>query len=186
MKNFINVVTSEEEQVEQIKKWIKENSLSVIAGITIGFGGIFGVGFYNDYVISQNLEARVSYLNNEKIADHKSYLTLQNMLNAKNQIIAGDITKVSTLLENDNNDSILKDVKNLRLAQIYLEQKKFDEALNILKNNTLKVSAEHLRGDIYLAQGKMDLALAFYKLAKKITQNDQVKAILDIKINNLK
>ncbi|MEW8396328.1 MAG: tetratricopeptide repeat protein, partial [Candidatus Thiodiazotropha sp.] len=33
---------TEEEQVEAIKRWWKENGTSVIAGLVIGLGGIFG------------------------------------------------------------------------------------------------------------------------------------------------
>ena len=33
MKNFIEVGKTEEEQAEQIKKWIKGNALQIIAGV---------------------------------------------------------------------------------------------------------------------------------------------------------
>ena len=33
---------SEEEQVEALKKWWKDNGTSVIAGVVLGFGIIFG------------------------------------------------------------------------------------------------------------------------------------------------
>lgn len=40
---------SEEEQVEAIKKWWKENGRSIIAGAVIGLGAVFGWQYWNDY-----------------------------------------------------------------------------------------------------------------------------------------
>ncbi|OQX35622.1 MAG: hypothetical protein B0D84_02245, partial [Candidatus Sedimenticola endophacoides] len=38
----VNVHLSEEEQVEALKKWWKENGKSVVAGVVIGLGAVFG------------------------------------------------------------------------------------------------------------------------------------------------
>jgi predicted negative regulator of RcsB-dependent stress response len=40
MKNFIEVEKTDEEQAEQIKKWIKENALQIIMGVSLGLGGL--------------------------------------------------------------------------------------------------------------------------------------------------
>ena len=45
MKNFIEVGKTEDEQAEQIKKWIKENGPQIIAGIVLGLGGIWGLSY---------------------------------------------------------------------------------------------------------------------------------------------
>ena len=38
MENF----DSEKEQLEQIKSWLKENGLSIVLGIVLGLGGVYG------------------------------------------------------------------------------------------------------------------------------------------------
>ena len=38
----MEIYTTEEEQVEALKKWWRENGKAVIAGFIIGFGAIFG------------------------------------------------------------------------------------------------------------------------------------------------
>jgi predicted negative regulator of RcsB-dependent stress response len=184
MKNFISVATTEEEQVEQVKKWIKDNYLAIIAGVIIGFGGIFGLDFYNNYQHSQNLQARESFLQGN-ISENQNYNLQQSLIHAKNDIEAADYQAAITKLENAHTDTILQDVKNIALAKVYLQQQEFQKAVSLLEHNSLD-SAKHLLGDVYLDWGKTELALETYTLAHKNTQNNQIKAILDIKINDIK
>ena len=37
---------TDEEQVEKVKAWLKENGTSIVAGVVIGLGGIFGWQFW--------------------------------------------------------------------------------------------------------------------------------------------
>ena len=37
---------TEEEQVEKLKAWLKENGLSIVMGIVIGVGGIGGYNYW--------------------------------------------------------------------------------------------------------------------------------------------
>ena len=45
MKNFIEVHKTEDEQTEQIKKWIKENGGQIIAGVVMGLSAIWGFDY---------------------------------------------------------------------------------------------------------------------------------------------
>ena len=63
MKNFIQVDNTEEEQVEQIKKWWNSNGKQIIAGAVIGLAGIWSWNIYSDYQDTQSLDARSLYLN---------------------------------------------------------------------------------------------------------------------------
>ncbi len=58
MKNFIEVGKTEDEQAQQIKKWIKENGLQIVVGISLGLGGIWGLGAYKTYQNEQSIQAR--------------------------------------------------------------------------------------------------------------------------------
>jgi predicted negative regulator of RcsB-dependent stress response len=62
MKNFIEVEKTDEEQAEQIKKWIKENALQIIMGVSLGLGGLWGFDYYKGQQHQQDLQARGYYL----------------------------------------------------------------------------------------------------------------------------
>ena len=70
---------SEEQQVEAIKDWWKENGKAVIFGAVIGLGGLFGWRYYQDSVV----EARE--------AASESYTTVISALDAKGVDAQSDI-----------------------------------------------------------------------------------------------
>ncbi|MGL5038363.1 MAG: YfgM family protein, partial [Aeromonas sp.] len=45
----MEVYTTEEQQVEVIKDWWKENGTAIIAGTVIGLVGLFGWRYYNQH-----------------------------------------------------------------------------------------------------------------------------------------
>ena len=70
-----------------------------------------------------------------------------------------------------------------------MEQKKYDEALKVLeanKDEAFVAFAADLRGDIMLAQGRLDEARSAYKLAvEKASPRNPVKNIAETKLNAL-
>ena len=70
-----------------------------------------------------------------------------------------------------------------------MEQKKYDEALQVLdgnKDEAFVPLAADLRGDVMLAQGRLDEARAAYKLAiDKAGPRNPVKNIAETKLNAL-
>ncbi|WP_025553346.1 YfgM family protein, partial [Vibrio parahaemolyticus] len=52
---------TEEQQVEAIKDWWKENGKAVIIGAVVGLGGLFGWRYYQDTVIQASETASQSY-----------------------------------------------------------------------------------------------------------------------------
>ena len=80
-------------------------------------------------------------------------------------------------------------VARLRLASVALDQKKYDEALKLLddsKDEAFAPLVADLRGDVMLAQGRLDEARASYKLAvDKAGPGNPVRSIAGTKLNAL-
>ena len=83
----------------------------------------------------------------------------------------------------------LQGVARLRLAAVLLDEKKYPEALTVLdanKDDAFTALAADLRGDIMLAQGRLDEARAAYKTAiEKAEPRNPVKQIAEVKLNAL-
>ncbi|GAL21617.1 Mlr7403 protein [Vibrio maritimus] len=52
---------SEEQQVEAIKDWWKENGKAVVLGVVVGLGGLFGWRYYQDSVVQAQEAASEQY-----------------------------------------------------------------------------------------------------------------------------
>ena len=57
----MDVYTTEEEQVQAIKQWWKENAVSLIAGIVIGLAVLGGYRFWTETKQNQAQQASVLY-----------------------------------------------------------------------------------------------------------------------------
>ena len=80
-------------------------------------------------------------------------------------------------------------VARVRLAAVLMDQKKYDDALRVLDGNTdpaFAALAADMRGDIMLAQGRLDEARSAYKTAiEKAGTRNPVKGIAETKLNAL-
>ena len=80
-----------------------------------------------------------------------------------------------------NGSDLHRGVARMRLASVLLEQKKYDDALRVLDGNKDEAYvplAANLRGDVMLAQNRIDEARASYKNAvDKAHPGDPVKSI---------
>ena len=66
---------TEEQQLEAIKKWWKENSNMIIGGIAVGVSAIFGWQYYQDKTIVHTNNARVLY---EQVVGNVENLAIVN------------------------------------------------------------------------------------------------------------
>lgn len=72
-----------------------------------------------------------------------------------------------------------------RLATVYLQQKKYDDALKVLGEKTepeFTARLEALKGDVYLAQGKDEEARAAFAAAlKQLSEDDPARELIEAK-----
>jgi predicted negative regulator of RcsB-dependent stress response len=52
---------TDDEQVEKLKAWLKENGMSIVLGIVLGVGGIGGYNYWQQYQQNRAAEASVHF-----------------------------------------------------------------------------------------------------------------------------
>ncbi|KAA0456458.1 MAG: tetratricopeptide repeat protein [Candidatus Thioglobus sp.] len=204
MKNFIDIVRTDEEQEEQTKKWIRENLPIVAIGVALGLAGIWGFDYYKGWEYQQTVKARIGYLfvtnHPEEAAGLKAlkinhpdsnYTQLATMIMAKKAVNNGDYQAAIDYLlplENSDNVFIAKDAK-FKIASIYLEIGKSEKALSTLGSNENKAFAalyNNLKGDIYFSKNDFDSAKKYYQLTlAALSNNSKLKNLVQIKLNDL-
>ncbi|HBH7917337.1 TPA: YfgM family protein [Vibrio parahaemolyticus] len=197
---------TEEQQVEAIKDWWKENGKAVIIGAVIGLGGLFGWRYYQDTVIQASETASQSYTTamntlQEKGVDAQSdvqafiesnevkeYSVLAALQLAKAQVEAKDFAAALEQLkwaQSNTKDAALSPLISYRIARIETEMGNFDAANTELGKVTDTAWAgriAELRGDIALRQGDKDAAYAAYTEAQ---QAADASPTLQMKLDDL-
>ena len=207
----MDVYTTEEQQVEQIKKWWQDNGTSVIVGIVLGLGAIFGwrawqthemeqaeaaSGIYQEMVSATNQEDITGAENaaEQIFAGHGSstYAVFAKLLLAKQAIENKEIAQAEEhlrwALNKNNNKSLEHDIR-LRLVRVLISQEKLAEALALLdvrERGAYSGSYDELRGDILALQGDADGARGAYQQAQTKFRTAGVDtSILEIKLDDL-
>jgi len=202
----VELYDSEEQQVEAIKDWWKDNGKAVIFGAVIGLGGLFGWRYYQSSVAEAQEAASESYTtavealgqNGAEAADQvqsyieankgTEYAVLAALQLAKVQVEANKLDEALAQLnwaKENTQDTALKAVVSYRIARIDAEQGNYDAALSELSGITDKSWAgrvAELRGDISLRKGDTDAAYAAYTEAQ---QADDASQTLQMKLDDL-
>ncbi|MEH0742816.1 YfgM family protein [Vibrio cholerae] len=197
---------SEEQQVEAIKDWWKENGKAVIFGAVIGLGGLFGWRYYQDSVTAAQEAASESYTTviQELAAKgvdasanvqgfieangESQYAVLAAMQLAKAQVDAGNLDEALAQLEwakSATKDQALLSVLHYRIARIQAQQTDFDAAISELANindESWMGRVEELKGDILLLKGDEEGAYAAYTQAQ---QSGEPSQALQMKLDDL-
>jgi predicted negative regulator of RcsB-dependent stress response len=185
----LDIHQTEEQQVEAIKGFWKDNGNAIIAGLAIGFAGFIGLNYYEDHQLQQELNASEAYQSMieaaEKdsvslettgkafIAENKdsSYVMLTAIALAKEAVEKQDWAQAEahlTMAIDKSVDESIKAIATVRLARIQIQLEKFDEALATISAKlpaSFNASVEETKGDIYFKQSKTELARSAYQAA---------------------
>ena len=206
MELKVDVYTTEEEQVQAIKQWWKENAVSLIAGIVIGLAVLGGYRFWTETKQNQAQQASVLYSeilfsNNNKAknvevlkTDYSGtpYATLEALLLAKDNVNENEVEKAISQLKwiiDNNNDDGIQHIAQQRLARLYLSQGNVESAEALIKG--IKTAGfdstyNEIRGDINLAKKLLVQAKENYRLAlATLAQGDQRYAVIKMKLDDL-
>lgn len=200
----------EQERIAELKAWWEDNRWYVLGAFVAGVVAFSGYRGWVYWKASQAEQAASMYkpvdeaakANDAKklpaaahalIADHPHsfYASEAALVLAKSAFDAGNLDEARKQLEwvTANGAEEHRGIARVRLASILMEQKKYEDALKTLdanKDEAFVPLAADLRGDIMLAQGRIDEARASYKLAMdKSSPRNPVKNLAETKLNAL-
>lgn len=187
----MNVHASEEEQVEALKNWWKENGSSVVTGILLGLSVLLGGKAWFSYQESQQLNASNIYAqmmavaaagDNEEVTTHANvliaefnssvYAPLAAMLLAKQAVENGELSAAQAQLEWALDKAATPEIEHTartRLVRVMIDQAQYAQAEVILDAvpdpGAYQFVYSELRGDLAVAQGEPEKAAAAYREA---------------------
>ncbi|CAM3458017.1 YfgM family protein [Paraphotobacterium marinum] len=203
----MEVYTTEDQQVDAIKRWCKKYLKWVVVILVIIFAAILVKTFYHQSVSKDNLisvdnfevihkKLQSDEVSNGVIKNAKNYI--ENNKNEYSSLLNLNLSKVYVERQNYNeainslnwiihnsSDVNLLNIAKVRLARLYIFNSQFDLAKNIIgtiKSESWKLQKTILMGDLYTKENKFDLAKKEYLKAKKINPN---VPLINIKISNL-
>ena len=205
---MVNVNLSEEEQVEALKKWWKENGRSVVGGVVIGLGAVFGWKYWVDYQTDKAQQASMELVQlqssvatrNDVAANQQAQKLIEShqgtpyavfaALNlAKLKMQSGDsegaAAQLRWALENASDPS-LQQVVRARLARILVAEGKLSEAEQMVggaATDSFRGEFAELRGDIARAKGDHDTARSAYREA--LDNGVSNTALVQMKLDDL-
>jgi len=200
---------TEEEQVEALKDWWKQNGMAVVGGAVLGISALVGWRGWNWYQEKQATEASDIFAVVQEAANKNDATALQEQTNilrdnyastpyaplavlhqAKNQIDQGDNVAAEEslrwVLKNSKQDTV-QNVARLRLARLLLADKKVDEAQAMVNSGMSDAYASltnEIRGDIFVAKGEIEQAKEAYDQAMQAASGAGVE-YLQLKRNDL-
>lgn len=210
---------TDEEQLQQLKHWWKDNGTSLMAAVLLGLIAYFGFQWWQNLQRQQSEQASVLYAELLQVVEvapgasvsdeNKStavYLTKQlqddysssqyainaNFLAAKLAVNSNDLdaAETSLLWIASKADEPTKALADLRLARVYIAQKKYDAAFALVDTGTTdaftSLNAE-LKGDILVVQEKwLDARQAYQQAIDTLGETSSFRRrLLPVKLANL-
>ncbi len=195
---------TDDERVEDLRKWWTENGASIVVGIALGLIAIFGWQYWGSYRNAQAEKASQAYdafvaavgkpdanqRGQTLLTDFpkSSYAVLAALRLAKLAIDSGDpataIQRLEWVIANATLDE-LKDIARLRLAQVRFAAGQPADAQKLLGNVTtasLTAEREPTQGDFYLADNDTARARTAYAAALAASSGSR---LLQLKLDNL-
>lgn len=197
---------TEEEQVEAIKKWWKENGKSAVAGIVLGVGGVLGWQTWAQHQQNVAAQAAVKYEQMVQAGDQgavesavkqaellitqfegSSYSVFAALELARLYLVQGNVAEAKRQLEwvlNNTGEQGLQQVARLRMARLLLSEGDADGAQRVIDGAPIDSFAgefSQLRGDVALAKSDPEAARKAYQeaLAGDVGNPDLVQMKLD-------
>ncbi len=205
----MEIYDTEEEQVEALKRWWKENSTSTIVGLVMGIVIILGWNYWQDHKKEQTAQASLSYgqllkaldENKQDSADKlagriqeqfkgSEYAAFSGLLQAKLKTEQGDFAAAKQILKTiaAEPNRQLSNIAKIRLVRLMLASGEYEQGLQVINEVDAKEAAsfsvnyDELVGDLYVALDRLDEARTSYQNALR---NGMPSPLLQFKIDDL-
>ena len=202
----------EEEQLEAISQWWRENRASVVAAVVLTLGGTVGWSQYETYTAEQATAAADAYdalllqrqagtapselaeLSAELRASYSAntFADFASLQVAAAAVAAGDLElargELEAVMASVEPESTLGQLSQLRLARVLAAAGDEDAAIVILEKGSQSFPASYAQalGDIHLSAGREDDALVAYETAQMEAQSLGAQGgLVDMKVNAL-
>ena len=205
----MEIYDTEEEQLEAVKRWWKENGQATIIGLVMGIALILGWNYWQEHKKAQAVQASSLYSellqatasNNlesaEKIAERiqqqhpkTEYAAYSGLLLAKIKVQQGDLAKAETILASiaSGSNKELSNIANIRHVRLMMANGQYEQGLQLINSidpaNSASYSGNYdeLVGDLYVALDRLDLARSSYQ---KALESGYRSPLLQLKIDDL-
>ncbi len=205
------MASNDDEQLEALSQWFRENGKALIAGVVIAVGGVFGWQQWGAYQDRQMEAASATYMQlldaRHTGADTDTILRRARVLMdeyggtpyaamgafhlATHLADAGELDAVAEPLSwvvQNADDEGFRHIARLRLAQAHIGSGSFEAALEVLRvedTGTFAARYAERRGDAYRGLGEVDSALEAYDNALAEVDSQQRRQLIERKRDDL-
>lgn len=198
---MVDEFLSEREQADQLRNWLRENWIWLVAGVALTLAGYYGYRWWESRQAARAVAAgqrlgemldaigagrredgvRIAGEVTAEYAD-TPYADQATLVLARLDVDAGDFSAAEARLArvaDGSRDPDLRTVARLRLARVLLAQGRYDEALTALDKAAapaVEARVLELRGDVRLAQGDRAAALDHWRGAEAAVAADPAAA----------
>jgi len=194
---------TEEQQVEAIKRFWKDNGTAIIIGAVLGLGGLWGWRYYSESQIEAKEQASAQYqsaieqLENDGANSVEQFISKHpdsGYSNIAGLVLAGKMVNNNNLdgaasqlkqVMDTTSDKHLKSLAGVRLARVQIQQQQADQALstlNAITDESFKALVAEIKGDAFVQQANMDDARMAYTEALEADGQNQ---LVQMKLDNL-
>ncbi len=205
----MEIYDTEEEQVEALKRWWKENGTATIVGLVVGIAIILGWNYWRDHKKEQAAQASVIYDQLLKAVDDNQkdsidklagriqeqfgateYAAYSGLVQAKLKADQGDFAAAKEILKNvaAKSNKELSNIAKIRLVHLMLATGEYEQGLQLINDvdaeagSSFSGNYDELVGDLYVALDRLDEARTSYQNALR---NGHQSPLLQFKIDDL-
>jgi predicted negative regulator of RcsB-dependent stress response len=203
----LEIYSSEEQQVEAIKRFWNDYGKAILAGVTIGLAGLYGWRYfqaeqreqaeqvsaqYSQLLEQQQTEGSDWLASAQGFIDAQSdtsYAVFAALLAAREAIDSQQLAVAAEHLSwvmNNAKDTPVQAIAQLRLARVQREQGNYADALTTLQRPVPASFAgqqAELKGDVLQLTGELAQAKAAYQQA--LASSEQAQPLLQVKLDEL-